>query len=518
MNKYPLIYVITAFICLSGTTSAAEDVEQQMMVERPLISAHGRVGRAWLPEVMIIADDIQADEEELFDALEPEIRKQLRYLVGNLHSVEGGLELHRAEISDVERVEKLADGQVRYRYSVSVNAVISKNPSIDLSGDHLSVVLPKRSDEEGLRAFFDQFGADCIPNPHKTYDAEHYWYYFRPLAYYCPLATERAEEIETAFVTDVYFEEDRSETSDISPRYQDMWRDGKLEITAVYALVGGLLGEQGQEAYQMVFKELIRTYGTPLYIHDESLLNAGRLDIDRPVIHAIFETPKGPLEVHLFLINSLDEPSHEEGDPLQNFNEEYHQLMQVSDFMIYNGHARYGSDNAKLDQLGSVRSDHYQLFFVNTCASYNYGLPRIRGAYQKANQHTAQPDAFLDLILNAMPAMGHEIAYMNSYYINALVEGRASFKTLLADLYPKQQMLVLSGQRVSGRSMTTDGVKVDEHQLDTGARSVGGTSSGFQKEGCDQSTKRRTPLSVCLVLLWGTLGLLMSQKRARRTH
>ena len=38
-----------------------------------------------------------------------------------------------------------------------------------------------------------------------------------------------------------------------------MWRDDKLIVTAVYALVGGLLAEQGQEAYQMVFKDLVRS-------------------------------------------------------------------------------------------------------------------------------------------------------------------------------------------------------------------------------------------------------------------
>lgn len=45
-----------------------------------------------------------------------------------------------------------------------------------------------------------------------------------------------------------------------------------------------------------------------------------------------------------------------------------------------------------------------------------------------------------------MPIMGHKITYMNLRYIHALVLAQESYQSILKDVYPKQQMLVLSSQ------------------------------------------------------------------------
>ena len=502
--------VFLSLIILSNTSMcfAEEKIDKEREVsQRSAMSVHGRVGRAWLPEVTIIAPNDQASGERLSASLESSIREQLSYVVGNLHGIEGGLSLHRAEISDVLLIETLGDGQARYQYSASFEAIISKTAGQGAAViDQYQVILPERVNEAGLLAFFEATSDDCTPNPHQEYQVDHYWYYFRPLAYYCPLSTAGAEEEFEALLVNLYFEEEVTKDNKTSPHYDELWRDGKLEVTAVYALVGGLLAEQGQEAYQQVFEDLQRTYGTPSYIQDEALLNAQWLETDTPVIHATFDTPRGPLEVHLFLINSLDVPSHQEGDPLKDFHEEYKRLTQVSDFMIYNGHARYGSDNAKLDALGGATSNHYQLFFVNTCASYTYGLPRYRGIYQEANLQADNPDAFLDLVLNAMPAMGHEIAYMNGRFIHALVEAEESYESILSTLYPKQQMLVLPGGR-------GDQLKGDLAQIEGESTSpwlvINKDEAG---SGCDLTPFARSPFAkrgyLSSILMWCFIAAL----------
>ena len=443
-----LCFILQVMLCSIG---AAQPVSLKSEYLSPMISAHGTLGAAWLPEVRLVSSQKVIEDEDLSLILRPEIDRQLSYLVGNVHGLEGGVALHTAKVSDIQAVEDLEGGLTRYRYTAELEMVLVN----ELAPSHgesisLSMIIPEQVDDESTFSIFDRYGADCNPNPHRSYQPENYWYYFRPRAYYCPLS-EGAVDDPLMMDVELIFEVGAAEKHNISPKYEAYWSDGRLVVTAVYALVGGLLGEQGQENYEMVFKELIREYGAPSEINDGSLLESSRLDTNTPVVHATFETPRGPLEVHLFLINSLDTPSHHEGDELMGFVAEYNKLTQYSDLVIYNGHARYGSDNAKLNALGQAQPKHYQLFFVNTCGSYTYGLPRVKSLYESLNQDTEYPKAYLDLILNGMPAMGHEIAYMNLRYIKALVTAEESYFEILQSLYAKQQMLVLTDRASSSK-------------------------------------------------------------------
>lgn len=459
-----LIAVILCAFCL-----VQANPKDQLIYGASSTSMHGVVGQASLLEISLIApiyseavesEAVEPDTVEseigntLRTALSPLIHKQLQYLVGNLNEIGGGLELHAAHIYDVHKVKELDHELAQYRYSVEIDAVIT-NSAIPIREEstYFQVFLPKKVDEVSIQTIFDRYAKDCNPNPHRIYKSEFYWYNFRPNSYYCPLnqseqntTSNLVSPSEHMLKVSLKFDAFPLKEHDSYPEYDKIWSDGKLVVTAVYALVGGLLGEQGQEGYQMVFKDLIRTYGKPTYINRDSLLSTSWIDVDTPVIDAIFDTPKGPLEIHLFLINSLDTPSHMQGDELETFFEDYNAFTQYSDLVIYNGHARHGQDNAKLDQLGIFSPNHYQLFYVNTCGSYTYGLPKIYQNYIDLNQSDSNPNAFLDLVVNAMPAMGHEIAFMNMRYINALVNTKESYQSILSSLYAQQQMLVLYDQ------------------------------------------------------------------------
>ena len=490
MNHRYILSLIFCLIQLSPMVCLA--FETIPSTQRIPISVHGVSGQLDIIESFLIAEEI--DSQDLVKALRPQINLQLKYLVGQIHGLEGGLELHLTKINELEKLESLSNGLARYRYTATINAVLSS--AWVLSSDEslsLSLYLPKQVDELSLKAIYDRYSSDCIPNPHRSYADTNYWYYFRPQAYYCPLR-EQQQASEQLISIDLIFTPHPKQTSEVYPRYDSMWSDGKLVVTSVYALVGGLLGEQGQEAYEMVFKDLVRTYGTPIEINNESLLNRAILDIDTPIIEATFTTPKGPLEVHLFLINSLDKPSHYDGDELTNFIDHYNALTQVSDLVIYNGHARYGSDNTKLDAIGTSLAQHHQLFFVNTCASYTYGMPNSTQRVYEVNQEKTRPSDFLDLIVNAMPAMGHEIAYMNLRYINALVLAQESYQSILKDMYPKQQMLVLSSQ---DNDLKNDRVQSDPAQVEAELRIAKGQSAS----GCDaHKNSACMPFYILLIL------------------
>lgn len=484
---------------MSFAQSSVEKDTQQV------ISAHGVSGRAWLPEVELIVPEIEHHEYDLLSTLKPQIISQLKYIVGQFNGLEGGLELHTLKISDLQKKAALAGGFTIYRYTAEFNAILSPTNLADLKQTTtLSVFLPKSVDPVSLTELYHQYGKDCVPNPFGQYSAESYWYYFRPQAYYCPLNQPEYDSTAKLYSTNVYFDPVYQEQAEIMPNYEAMWKDNRLVVTAVYALVGGLLAEQGQESYQMVFQDLVRTYGTPISINKMSLLNAQRIDIDTPVIEAEFVTEHGILEVHLFLINSLDQPSHFEGDSLTSFFSDYNRLTQESDLIIYNGHARYGSNNSKLDALGQLTPSKHQLFFVNTCGSYTYGLPRLTKLSKDLNQAELYPSSYLDLVLNAMPAMGHEIAFMNLSFIHALVHQEDSYYSLLQRLYPKQQMLVLAHGPTQFEEDKTDVVFTQQEDRKPSLITV----KRKPQTGCDSSKRSKLPLHYYLMLILLLIGII----------
>ena len=448
MSRYLFIALLLCTTYPQPSSAQNESDDSAPVKTMIATSIHGVAGVISLTEVPLIAPDVSSDSSELERELRPEIHRQLQYLVGNLHGIEGGLELHDAHIFDVEKLEKLEEDLARYQYSAEINGVIVKS-SAPAPGERadIRVFLPERTDDASIQSLFDDYSADCVPNSLRTYKSETYWYDFRPNAFYCPLSDWDVEvHPEHLIKMMMTFEAAPLTTVETYPEYDAVWSDGKLVVTGVYALVGGLLAEQGQESYQIVFEEMVRTYGAPISINDPTLLDLNHIGTDTPVIDATFETPRGPLEVHLFLINSLDTPSHKEGDALKSFVKDYNELSKTSDLIIYNGHAHHGADNARLDAIGVFAPERYQVFFVNTCASYTYGLPRVRQRILDLNQDMPDPEAFLDMIVNGMPAMGHEIAYMNQRYIKALVDAKDSYQTILSDMYAQQQMLVLYDQ------------------------------------------------------------------------
>ena len=503
-----LTYVALSLSLCAGlevsSASAEEEVTSRDITRA--ISLHGVTGTLTLPKVTLIAPDRDLADLEQQAEVRAEVSEQLRYLVGNLNGLEGGLELHRAEMNDLEKVELLDDESALYRYSAEINAVVKSSESAPSEVTQIRGYLPARVDPQGLEAVFSTYGADCVPNSLRSYDPEVYWYDFRPNAFYCPLAgAAGGADLKHVVAVDMTLRAAPEIDTPLYPRYREFWRDGRLVVTAVYALVGGLLAEQGQEGYQMVFEEMVRTYGEPTSMNRPELLNDDHLDTDTPVIHATFETPRGPLELHLFLINSLETPSHVEGDDLSQFVEEYNELSSVSDFMIYNGHAHHGADNARLDELGIFAPRKHQLFFVNTCASYTYGLPQVQRRVLDLNRGEESPHEYLDMVVNAMPAMGHEIAYMNQRYIKALVSAEESYQSILADMYAQQQMLVLYADS-KARSAELDKGDFDPSRAADLPEPVVGSSAPMSinaQSGCDATlqSRRTTPFWLILICL-----------------
>ena len=63
-----------------------------------------------------------------------------------------------------------------------------------------------------------------------------------------------------------------------------------------------------------------------------------------------------------------------------------------------------------------------------------------------------------------MPAMGHEIAYMNLRYINALIQAQESYQSILKDMYSKQQMLVLSSRGIDAKNDLVNQTSIKSQQ------------------------------------------------------
>ena len=216
MRHYRLLITFLSF--LFGLTEVLANDDPNSLRDQ-IISAHGTAGRAWLPHVELIAENLDEEGDLLLASLQPQIERQLKYLVGQFHGLEGGVELHQIEITDVRKQHVLDQVLAQYRYSVEMNAILAK--TVIPKGSErtqLSFWLPNRVNDENLTMIFDEYHRDCVPNPHKSYSEDHYWYYFRPSAYYCSLNQPDLKESDGVTRVELLFDPIIARTESTGPR------------------------------------------------------------------------------------------------------------------------------------------------------------------------------------------------------------------------------------------------------------------------------------------------------------
>jgi hypothetical protein len=409
-----------------------------------LSSVHARAAMGQITAGIVVGPDLKAEAPDFAVQAEALVREQLRYSVGFLNGRKGAPSLQRTKITSVTRVGAAGPGLAQYKYSAELSLILGHSPENDAAKE-LEMLLPAQVDTAFLTGFLARYKVDCVSNLRDKPTLETFFYYYRPEAFFCPI-TQSKKPLDTASVQHVKLAlESQPEGPTTYPEYDAIWNDGKLVYTGVFMQVDGAFGDIGRESYGSTVRELTETFGVPTIevpkgMTAKDLANQVRAVNVQPSELALrFASPKGPVEVHLYLLAKLTEPEVSVPD----FANRYGASVENSDLVAFSGHASYGLDVERFSKLGRFKSGQYQMFLLNACDSFAYEAPVLREAHLAINKAAAAPASFFDLVVNAMPAPAHEIPGVTMSFVRAFAEGKQSYKEILATINEEQRAVVL---------------------------------------------------------------------------
>ncbi len=97
----------------------------------------------------------------------------------------------------------------------------------------------------------------------------------------------------------------------------------------------------------------------------------------------------------------------------------FKELVQKNEIVVYNGHSFYGSLDVLRDE--SIYPGFYQIFFMNSCWSYEYYTKQVF----KANERPDDPEGWLlaDVLNDTESGWFHNMTEVTSILLNNLLEG-----------------------------------------------------------------------------------------------
>lgn len=369
--------------------------------------------------------------------LKREIRNQLMFTVGQMNGINGGVEMGHLTI-DLGKPEPLASDRQRFGVSYKAKLFVAW-PREKPIPQQIAFFLPKSGDYQGLQDFYQRFatketiGTGCLSYSAHDVNADIFWYYYRPQNFDCAVSRETAAN--TVQTLTAHVERSPENTEGKRPEYHEVWKDGTLYATAIFGKnEADAEGDTdtGVQAYKELYRNLIARYGVPV----TSTLERGQEPgSNLPEVQMVFATPRGDLDVHLFLVDSIQMVGSE-------FLDKYNTRTGISDFISYSGHSGLGANIRALARMGEFRPNQYQVFLINGCDTFAYVDQALADAKKKLNPEAAATK-YLDIITNAMPSYFHSNARANMAIIDGLVNADKTYRQILKAMDRSQRAIVM---------------------------------------------------------------------------
>lgn len=360
--------------------------------------------------------------------VDSEIRNQLQFVVGQLNGLYGGADLSRTQITVKS---KTAVGDL---WKIEYEAQLLVAWPVERQVGNYKLYLPKQGNYEYLSDMLGSYGESSGCLDYSAYDVGvgSFWYYYRPEKRGCAIGSGDHSHV---IPTEISLTFSGENTDGKSPEYDKVWEDGKLVVTSIFGKneIDGQNWDAGTRAYSQFFGDLLSTYGLP-YESTYKDFNH-RPTVDTPKISMKFGTAHGTLEVHMFLVGSIQSAS-------SDFYETYNELTKISDFVSYSGHSGLGANIRALAGMGEFAAGQYQIFLVNGCDTFAYVDDSLAAAHARVNPGS-KGSKYLDIMVNAMPSYFHMNSRSNMAVITALANKKKSYFEILSDFDPNQRAIVL---------------------------------------------------------------------------
>ncbi|MBC7693093.1 MAG: hypothetical protein H7222_15120 [Methylotenera sp.] len=362
------------------------------------------------------------------------IRNQLSYTIGQLAVIDAAPRVNRFEVTVVQIEEvPAANGepaQRRIHYRAKGQLAWGRNWRIPAQ---IELILPSQGHEIALTAFGEHYLKPCSTDKY----AENWslFYYFHPLMAGCPLQIRNTATESDVVRFPVSFAVSRENSTGKSPEYGEIWKDGKLTVTAIfgkYSPESTSKDDDGLLGYNDFHEYLLQQFGQPT-TRSETFLGAPGLA--HPVLDLSFRSYRGPILVHMELIDSMTQTPPE-------FKKRFVQNARDADLVIYSGHSELGGSMEALSNLMEFSAGKYQIFLVNGCGSFSHLNDRLFEKRALINPEAAA-SKYLDVISNSL---SNYFVWMPIEAVNLITDlssrSRPGYRQILDRFDPRQRVVV----------------------------------------------------------------------------
>jgi len=247
----------------------------------------------------------------------------------------------------------------------------------------------------------DEVGDACLEEGHEGTSAYNYFYYYAPDREGCSEAMEAAG---VGRVNATLVVRNLAPAKTVYPEYDQLTADGKIDVVIFFGAASHDW-EPGKWDWgtwardEIVTTLLFRGFSRSVdYEGDGDLFERTRANLDERVIIV------GP-EVLKLLKDDADGM--------------FQRLVTANEIIIYNGHSFYGSLSVLDDK--ALYPGHYQIFFMNSCWSYEYYTKQIF----KHNVTEEDPRGWelADVVNDTESGFFHNMPHVTRILLTNLLEG-----------------------------------------------------------------------------------------------
>lgn len=361
------------------------------------------------------------------------IESQMLYLSGELDKTHGAQgRFGFVELAEVI-VEPVDDQLDRVRYQAKLPVAWPKDRAKPTS---YRVVVPRRLDSDGLRAFNSKYAHKCAE---AHYGQDNLWYDFRPVS-------TAGCSLDPADVVDVQASVADSPHATIGryPELPRFWEDGVFRMVLVHGTDSAASEDPGDfiAAEYIAFKDRLREAHPDATITEgsktDSIYNDWQLEAP---IEMYGGGGKGKLVVNALLTSQLKYIG-------SDFDERFDALSGDADLIAYGGHSGLSLNIKALAAKGIVNAGKYQVMMLQGCSTFAYLDRSVADRRIAVNGSDVDPHGtkFLDVVATAQPAY----AYTNSPSFWAVLQNLSGKDAVtyeqILEAMPQQAIPVVAGE------------------------------------------------------------------------
>lgn len=429
--------------------------------------------------------------------LRTQIEAQLLFTTGQLNGESSGGRLGQLEISAIDATlipppptppPPVFAPAPAPRYAVTYHAKLPVAWGGATEPATYAFTLPARMSEADQLAFTTKYGATCVDPSGPPVEAGTMFLFYRPQRPGCALAAEDVKSF-AATVT-----RSAENTTGKSPEYHRVWKDGALEIVAIFTheYATPTSGDEGVSAYEDF------VWSVHQYLGELQPDRARRSEVASKLTSSVAGAAKARLAAELpdgrtFAVNAML-VGHALTDDLATFEAWYDALTPKADVVLYNGHAGHGANVKTLMETGSFVSGQYLIWFVNGCDTFAYVDRTLVDRRAVLNPDDPGGTKYMDTVTNVMAVFFSALVPSSLDLVHALVDARDASRPpkTYAQIFSSSdptQLVVISGEEdnvleplppappPSGAGTAPGGAQVSGASSAGGGDATGGTSS-----------------------------------------